>query len=211
MELKDLLKKAYDLGGSDIFILPGARVTCKVKGDMVALSEEIEKPADTEALIREAGEIYHIDGQGRLTGLHNWYNDYGQPIERVFRFPTMNFSSYDCRKNVNSVLITLGAYEAENTRLVYLTDYETRLDLTNLRVVGVSRDGSPDNQTQGVVSENRPSGTRPQSEQTPAVFRRRPMCRRVLHFTMKLENSNLNEDLELISAQVFFNQQGRLR
>ena len=117
-------------------------------------------------------------------------------------------------KWLKTLLITLGAYEAENTRLIYLTDYETRLDLTNLRVVGVSRDGSPDNQTQGVVSENRPSdtpGTRPQSERTPAVFRRRPMCRRVLHFTMKLENSNLNEDLELISAQVFFNQQGRLR
>ena len=160
--------------------------------------------------------LFQIDALGRLTGLQDAFNDYGDPITRVFRFPTMNFSSYDCRKNVNSVLITLGAYEAENTRLVYLTDYKTRLDLTNLRVVGVSRDGSPDNQTQGVVSENRPSdtppvGTRPQSERTPAVFRRRPMCRRVLHFTMKLENNNLNEDLELISAQVFFNQQGRFR
>ena len=61
MELKDLLKKAYDLGGSDIFILPGARVTCKVKGDMVALSEEIEKPADTEALIREAYDLARRD------------------------------------------------------------------------------------------------------------------------------------------------------
>ena len=43
MELKKLLHRTYELGGSDIFILPGARVTCKVKGDMVALSEEIEK------------------------------------------------------------------------------------------------------------------------------------------------------------------------
>ena len=72
----------------------------------------------------------------------------------------MNFNSYDCRKNVNSVLITLGAYEVENTRLIYLTDYETRLDLTNLQVIGVSRDGFPDNQTQGVVRENRPNGVK---------------------------------------------------
>ena len=124
------------------------------------------------ALIREAGEIYHIDGQGRLTGLHNQYNDYGQPIERVFRFPTMNFSSYDCRKNVNSVLLTLGAYELENTRLLYLTDYEIRQDLTNLQVVDAE-----------TYEAQRTVGTRPQNERTPAVFRRRPMCRRILHFT----------------------------
>ena len=38
MELKELLKKACEMGGSDIFIVPGAPVTCKVKGDMVKLS-----------------------------------------------------------------------------------------------------------------------------------------------------------------------------
>ena len=54
-------------------------------------------------------------------------------------------------------------------------------------------------------------GTRPDSTRVPAVFRRRPMCRRVLHFTVKLINSNLNEDFELIGAQIFFNIQGRLR
>jgi hypothetical protein len=37
------------------------------------------------------------------------------------------------------------------------------------------------------------------------------MCRRVLHFTMKLVNANLNEDFELVGAQVFYNVQGRLR
>ena len=88
------------------------------------------------ALICEAGEIFHIDFSGRLSGLHNQYNDYGYPFERLFRFPTMNFGSYDNRKNVNSVIVTLGAYELENTELWYLTDYETRKDLTNLQVVG---------------------------------------------------------------------------
>ena len=53
--------------------------------------------------------------------------------------------------------------------------------------------------------------TRPQSTRVPAVFRRRPMCRRVLHFTIKLVNANLNEDFELVGAQVFYNLQGRLR
>ena len=57
MELKEILKKAYDLGGSDIFIIPGAHVTCKVKGDMVPLTDDIVKPAGTEALVLEAYEM----------------------------------------------------------------------------------------------------------------------------------------------------------
>ena len=152
------------------------------------------------ALICEAGDIFHINGAGSLIGLHNEYNDYGEPIERLFRFPTMNFGSYDCRKNVNSVIVTLGAYALEDTELWYLTDYETRKDLTNLQVVDA-----------GDYDDERVVGTRPDSTRVPAVFRRRPMCRRVLHFTMKLVNANLDEDFELVGAQIYYNIQGRLR
>ena len=61
MELKTLLQKAYDLDGSDIFIVPGARVTCKVKGDMVALSDDIARPEITEQLVREAYDLARRD------------------------------------------------------------------------------------------------------------------------------------------------------
>ena len=152
------------------------------------------------ALICEAGDIYHLNGVGSVSGLQDQFNDYGEPIERLFRFPTMNFGSYDCRKNVNSVIVTLGAYEQEDTELWYLTDYETRKDLTNLQVVDAAE-----------YDDERVVGTRPDSTRVPAVFRRRPMCRRVLHFTMKLKNENLNEDFELVGTQVFYNLQGRLR
>ncbi|MBP3210191.1 MAG: hypothetical protein J6M64_09860 [Oscillospiraceae bacterium] len=152
------------------------------------------------ALICEAGEIYHLNGVGSVSGLQDQFNDYGEPIERLFRFPTMNFGSYDCRKNVNSVIVTLGAYELENTELWYLTDYETRKDLTNLQVVDAAE-----------YDDERMVGTRPESTRVPAVFRRRPMCRRVLHFTMKLVNANLNEDFELVGAQIYYIIQGRLR
>ncbi len=143
-------------------------------------------------------EIFHLDALGRVTVLQEAFNDYGLAIERVYRFPMSTFGGYDRRKNVNSVILTLGAFEREDTELTYITDYEERADLTNLEVV-------PDYEASRVV------GTRPLSETVPAVFRRRPMCRRVLHFTMKLRNNNINEDLELIGAQVFYNHQGRLR
>lgn len=61
MELKEILKKAIELDGSDIFIVPGARVTCKVKGDMVPLTEDIVKPVGTEQLVREAYELANRD------------------------------------------------------------------------------------------------------------------------------------------------------
>ena len=61
MELKELLKKAYDLGGSDIFIVPGTHVTCKVKGDMVALSDDIVKPDATAQLVSEAYDLAKRD------------------------------------------------------------------------------------------------------------------------------------------------------
>ena len=57
MELKELLIKAFELGGSDIFIVPGAKVTCKVKGDMVTLTEDIVKPAAAEELVRGAYDL----------------------------------------------------------------------------------------------------------------------------------------------------------
>ncbi len=53
MELKSILKKSLDMGGSDIFIVPGSPVTAKVRGKMVNLTEERAMPKDTEALIKE--------------------------------------------------------------------------------------------------------------------------------------------------------------
>ena len=73
-------------------------------------------------------------------------------------------------------------------------------NLTNLQVVDSTE-----------YDDERVEGTRPQSRRVPAVFRRRPMCRRVLHFTMRLVNAKLNEDFELVVAQVFYNLQGKMR
>ncbi|MBQ8963708.1 MAG: PilT/PilU family type 4a pilus ATPase [Clostridia bacterium] len=59
MELKELLQKAYELKGSDLFIVPGAPVTCKVRGEMVPLNDEPVKPDATEELVREAYAMAH--------------------------------------------------------------------------------------------------------------------------------------------------------
>ena len=56
MELKELLKKAIEIGGSDIFIVPGAPVEAKVKGSFVALDPTRVMPADTEKLVEACYE-----------------------------------------------------------------------------------------------------------------------------------------------------------
>ena len=61
MELREILHKAYELGGSDIFIVPGARVTCKVKGSMVPLTDDVVMPSSTEQLVKEAYGLAHRD------------------------------------------------------------------------------------------------------------------------------------------------------
>ena len=61
MELREMLDRAYELSGSDIFIVPGAHVTCKVKGQMIPLTDDIVKPAETEALVRAAYEMARRD------------------------------------------------------------------------------------------------------------------------------------------------------
>ena len=56
MELTQILQKALEIGGSDIFLIPGSAATAKVKGHLVQLTEEKLLPADTADMIREAYE-----------------------------------------------------------------------------------------------------------------------------------------------------------
>ena len=51
MELETILSGAVNRGVSDIFIVPGAPVTLKIKGEMIPASDERVMPADTETLL----------------------------------------------------------------------------------------------------------------------------------------------------------------
>ena len=85
MELKELLTKAFERGGSDVFIVPGAQVTCKVKGELIPLTEERMMPADAEALVREA---YELAGR-RIESLQEYGDD-------DFSFSMASVSRFRC-------------------------------------------------------------------------------------------------------------------
>ncbi len=55
----ELLQQAVAMGGSDVFIVPGAEVTVKVHGRMEKLTAEKMKPDDTQRLIGQMYELAH--------------------------------------------------------------------------------------------------------------------------------------------------------
>ena len=151
------------------------------------------------AFIHNKDDTWHIDAEGRLTHFENVFSDYGDGIDKVFQFATQNFGSYEALKNVDKVLINMRSDTLSTTKLEYITDYETRKDLTDLATDVwrlYPRDLSKRNLA-GCGFAN--------------VFCRRPMCRRVRHFTMRLSNNNAGEDMSIVSAQIFYNYQGRQR
>ena len=83
MELKDYLEKAYAMDAADIFVLPAAPVSCKVKGQVVPVGGEILKPEDTKKLVEEAYELAKRD----ISNLDkNGDDDFSFAIPGVSRF-----------------------------------------------------------------------------------------------------------------------------
>ena len=83
MELRDFLKTAYDMKASDVFIIPGAPVSCKLKGEIVPISEEVIKPADSQVLIQQA---YVQAGRDVSILEKEGDDDFSFPIPGVSRF-----------------------------------------------------------------------------------------------------------------------------
>lgn len=151
------------------------------------------------SFVLEHEDMYHIDSRGRLTRFERVYADYSQPIRKVYRFATQFFGTYDVLKNVNSVIIVSRSDTNSETVLTYITDYETREDPSKLRSL------------LWTLSPRNLSFRSLRGLGFAESFRRRPMCRRIRHFTMKLENNVLGEDLSIVSAQIFYTFQGRQR
>jgi hypothetical protein len=151
------------------------------------------------AFSSELDDLWHLDALGRLTVFRRSFSDYGGPIDKSFRFAVQDFGGYDRLKNVNSVIFALRPDTGGEVKVTYLTDYETRADLTVLEHFAWR------------LSPRDLKRRNLQGAGFGAVFRRKPMCRRVRHFTMQLDNAIAGQDLGIVSAQIFYNYQGRFR
>lgn len=151
------------------------------------------------AYAMENEDIYHMDELGRITTFQNNYSDYGGAINKIFRFATQYFNTYDRLKNVNSVMINMRGDMDTETKVTYITDYEERDDLMPL--LAKSWHLVPRNLAYRFLG----------GAGFASTFRRRPFCRHVRHFTMRLSNNIAGQNLSIVSVQVFYNYQGRYR
>ena len=81
----ELLQKAVQMNGSDIFIVPGAEVTVKVHSRMEKLTNEKLHPEDTERLVHEMYALAHRD-----------FSMLGENGDDDFSFAILNVSRFRC-------------------------------------------------------------------------------------------------------------------
>lgn len=199
----------HDLAYPAVSVEDGERYLLCANGHIWAWDHSISSPSDPSwfywtgihaaAFIREGETLRHLDSRGRLTAFEAVYADYGQPIRKLYRFAPRNFGSLERLKNVNSVLISSRSDTNALVRLRYITDYEEREDRTPLKTMN------------WLLIPRNMSFRSLRGRGFAEVFRRRPMCRHVRHFTMELENNELGHDLSVVSAQIFYNYQGKQR
>ena len=59
--LDDILKKALQFKGSDVFVVPGSQIMTKANGKMIPITEEKALPNDITVLVNRAYELAHRD------------------------------------------------------------------------------------------------------------------------------------------------------
>lgn len=151
------------------------------------------------AFFRTVDRSYHLSGDGRVTVFTRSFMDYGGGIEKVYQFPPQFFDTYDRLKDVLYCIFTVRSDTDSVTRITYESDYEAREDLTDIR--SMSWRLSPRNLAYRCLG----------IQKFAHVARRKPGCRHVRHFSMRLENAERAQDLAILSAQIYFRYLGRDR
>lgn len=151
------------------------------------------------AYVRHIDTTYHIDGHGMLTVFKRNFLDYGGAIEKVYQFPPQFFDTYDRLKDIMYCIFTVRSDTDSIVDILYQSDYEDRYDLTPIQ--SVSWKLVPRNLAYRIMSV----------QKFAHVARRKPGCRHVRHFAMRLTNNSAAQDLAILSAQIYFRYLGRDR
>lgn len=152
------------------------------------------------AFFRDGGQTsYHLDPAGRVTKFARTFADYDSAIAKSYTFPTQDFGGYDRLKDVESILVALRSDTNTDIHIQYHTDYETRSDLSS--ILSYRWGLIPRNLSLRCLAVPRYAST----------FRRKPGCRHIRHFAMTFSNADPYCDMAIVSAQIFFTYQGRVR
>lgn len=210
-ERPGLLNDAREAGGKAASMDDGQRYWLNIAGDVWVWDYTLSTQKDPAwfkltgisavAFIRDddAHEVYHLDAQGRVSRFARTFSDYGTPFKKFFTLPVQTMGGYDRLKDVCSCILTMRDNMSSRARIQWQTDLERRYDQTDIRVARweiVPRDLS-------YRSLLPPTGL-------AAVFRRKPRCLHVHHFTAVLD-SVWAEDMAIVSAQIYYKASGRTK
>ena len=149
-------------------------------------------------------DLYHLDELGRVTKfMRNWH-DYGNAFEKRYQFPVLNFGGYERKKDITSLLLAVRSDTESTVTLQYDTDYETRLDQTEINTWHWEwKDVALEETILGYYNL--------ETARYAKVVRRNPGCRNIRHFTLTLSNAEPGQDLAIVSAQIFYRFKGKER
>ncbi len=155
---------------------------------------------DARALSIRDGVPCLFNAAVRVVRLGPTRSDFGEGIWKAYQFPARNFGSYDRLKDVDTALFSLRADTPSDVAVLYETDYETRADRVSLYVEGHDRLTDRNLEVRDLSVPRH-----------AAVFRRRPKCRHVRHFSLRLENNTAGQNLAPYSVELRVRYEGRER
>lgn len=151
------------------------------------------------AYLRNVDKSYHLNSVGCVTQFIRSFADYGAAIDKVYQFPPQFFDTYDRLKDILYCIFTVRSDTDTVIDILYQSDYEERYDLTPIK--SFSWKMAPRNLAYRALNVQR----------FAYVARRKPGCRHVRHFSIRLTNKEPVQDLAILSAQIYFRYLGRDR
>lgn len=155
------------------------------------------KTIDTEA------KLWHVDKSSRITEFVRNFKDYDEGIEKIYQFPYFSFDSYDRLKSIMSVLFCTRYDREQDIKIEWQCDYCNERERNNIKTKA-GRSLVPRDLTHRDFSVLAASDF-------AFVARRKPGFKHIKHFSMKMFDDRAGNDMALISAQIFYNLQGRYR
>jgi len=147
---------------------------------------------DAAAFVCEGSEICYAARDGSVCAFYDNYFDFGKAIEREYKLPPQAFGGYERLKDVDKVVLTLSSTTDSLLRLDYISDYGVRTEPVPLRAYSWRL--APRNMNYRMLD----------SLGWSRSSVRRPACRHVRNFAMRLYNNEAGQDLTLLSARIFF-------
>ena len=151
--------------------------------------------------IADGDTLYHMAANNKITKFQSIYSDYGSAINKVCRFATQNFSTYDRLKDITDVTLVTRAGTNSLLYVEYMSDYDMAF-ITDPTPINVMR--------WSLVPRNlayRYIGV--QSFATAA--HRKPRLKRIRHFAMRIVNNVANSDMVIVAAQIAYRFSGKER